>query len=207
MSQCVGCVDAPGDGRGTLVGELATDRHYRRQIAESLYEMVVERDSEAVSERISACRKYRCRGRSSALHHTSGQQQDLTNQWRAFCYKLQHAGFVRGFYARLDGEATTVHAKPKLFLSSGCAPWSSPSTTSSWSRKPFMLMVSQTFSHHRSLRNACLAGFSGLSAAASSNQVHAPKATHSSLLIAKHLKNASRPAAVSILARCSIRRW
>lgn len=151
--------------------------------------------------------KYRCRGRSSALHHTSGQQQDLTNQWRAFCYKLQHAGFVRGFYARLDGEATTVHAKPKLFLSSGCAPWSSPSTTSSWSRKPFMLMVSQTFSHHRSLRNACLAGFSGLSAAASSNQVHAPKATHSSLLIAKHLKNASRPAAVSILARCSIRRW
>ena len=71
-------------------------------------------------------------------------------------------------------------------------------------------MVSQTFSHHRPLCSSFLLASSGLSAAAPAvlpNQVHAPKAKQSSLLIAKHFKKASRPAAVSILARCSTRRW
>lgn len=72
-------------------------------------------------------------------------------------------------------------------------------------------MVSQTFSHHRPLCSPFLLACPGVSAAPNtallSNQVHAPKARQSSLLIDKHFKKASRPAAVSILALCSTRRW
>lgn len=54
MGQRAGRVDAPGDGHRTLVGKLAADHRYRRQVGEPLHEVVVERDSEGGSERIPA---------------------------------------------------------------------------------------------------------------------------------------------------------